>query len=376
MLAHPPGVLDKYFQDMRKSLAAKTHTAVYTQCHEQGLHEHIRGVIEQGVGALPIHPPKVLAGPVLALLQKMQFKSDSDKTETAGIAGFVRSIVQRNRLDVEVRRSATRGLMRFVHEHREFVQDVGSQALLQKLQKKPIGTEKNVPYTKPPTLTRAEYDQMFPEAPSDRGLFGDLLQSAVQSIGAGGSGANLVQSVVQQVQQDSGVQQKLDEYAQDVKTKVCADTERTVYEMSHAQRVQDVLRRLVERAVEKLPIEAPAALSGPVASFLQQFQPAEGSRDVSSGPKGFFQTQIRALKLDTEVKHAALRALEHYVAEHKDFILGVGVESVYQKLRDEPRINTAAAVPYVKPPPLSEAQFDAEHPEAPQAAAAIQAPKN
>jgi hypothetical protein len=159
-----------------------------------------------------------------------------------------------------------------------------------------------------------------------------------------------------------------------LQVKVCADTERTIYEQSHAQKVHEVLRQLVEHAVEHMPLQMPAFLSGPLGSVLQHFQPAAGSRDVTPGPRGFFMHQIHTLGMDQEVKHSALRALEHYVAEHKDFLLHVGVESVIQKLRDVPKIDTAAVVPYVKPAPLSLEQFNQEHPDfAPPAGAAAAA---
>ncbi len=155
-----------------------------------------------------------------------------------------------------------------------------------------------------------------------------------------------------------------------LQVKICADTERTIYEQSHAQKVHEVLRLLVEHAVEHMPLQMPAFLSGPIGAFLQHFQPAPGSRDVTPGPRGFFLSQIHSLGMDREVKHSALRALEHYVVEHKDFVLRVGVESVIQKLKDEPKISTAAAVPYQKPAPLTVEQFDREHPDVAAAAPA------
>jgi hypothetical protein len=144
---------------------------------------------------------------------------------------------------------------------------------------------------------------------------------------------------------------------------VCTDTERTIYEQSHAQKVHEVLRLLVEHAVEHLPLQTPAFLSGPIGAFLQHFQPAPGSRDLTPGPKGFFLNQIHTLGMDREVKHSALRALEHYVVEHKGFVLRVGVESVIQKLKDEPKISTTAAVPYQKPEPLTVEQFNQQNPD-------------
>ena len=368
LLAHPPAALDHYFEQIRHSLAAKTHTAVYEECHKQSLHEPVRSVIEVAVGALPINPPRVLAGPVVALLHKMEFKRADGKSEV-GVLGFIQDVVQRNQLDREVRRSATRGLLRFAHEHTDFVQAVGVEALLQKLQRSdqghpgaaPISTVQSVPYVRPPPLSAVDFDKQFPEPPGDRGLLGDLIHGAVNAIGA--NTPTLAQAVVAQVQNDPAVRQKLDEYAQEIKVKVCSDTERTIYEQSHAQRVHELLRLLVEQAVEHMPLQTPAFLSGPIGAFLQHYQPAAGSRDTTPGPKGFFLTQIHSLGMDREVKHSALRALEHYIVEHKDFLLHVGVESVIQKLKDEPKISTAAAVPYQKPPPLTVEQFNQQNPD-------------
>jgi hypothetical protein len=219
LLAHPPAALDHYFVEMRQTLSAKTHTAVYDECHKQNLHEPVRSVMESAISSLPINPPRVLAGPVVALLEKMEFKTDAGKSET-GLLGFINDIVQRNQLDREVRRSATRGLLRFAHEHTEFVQAVGVEALAQKLQRGepgPLSTAQSVPYVRPPPLSQAAFDQLFPEPPGDRGLFGDLIQGAVHSLGSGAP--TLAQAVVAQVQNDPAVRQKLDAYAQEIKVR-------------------------------------------------------------------------------------------------------------------------------------------------------------
>jgi hypothetical protein len=51
----------------------------------------------------------------------------------SGIVGFVNNVIERNHLDVEVRRSAIRGLKRFIEEHKDFIKAVGSEALIQVL---------------------------------------------------------------------------------------------------------------------------------------------------------------------------------------------------------------------------------------------------
>ncbi len=122
------------------------------------------------------------------------------------------------------------------------------------------------------------------------------------------------------MQNDQSVQAKLDEYAQHIRVTLCKDTERVCYEQSHSQAFHAVLRKIVEQAIEKLPVQPPAALSGPIATYLQQYvHPNAGSRDAgaSSGPQGFFTAQIEHLALEQEVQHAALRALEHFLQEHK-----------------------------------------------------------
>ena len=366
-----PGKLDKYFESLRATISTKTHDAVYNELHRSAVAPGpLREVLEAAVAALPIHPPKALAGPALALLQKMEFGKEGGHGET-GIAGFVRDVIRRNELDTEVRRAATRGVLRFAQEHREFVQRVGVEALTQKLMQQPVATEKNVPYAKPPVMSQEEFDRAFPE-PKERGLFGDLIQGAVSSIANNSNnnnvGGGLIQAVVSHVQNDPTIQKKIDEYAQEIKVKVVTETKRTVYEQSHAHAVQVVLRKVIEHAVEQLNISSPVAKIGSFLANLGQSGSNRGLTDLTSTPQGqksFFEQQVSRYGLDTSVKQAALRALEHFLIEHKEFLLKVGVESLNQKLvKDEGgKIDTTQAVPYVKPTPLSTEEFNQISPE-------------
>jgi hypothetical protein len=77
------------------------------------------------------------------------------------VSGFINDVIKRNHLDVEIRRSALRGLKRFLEEHKDFIKNVGSEALLQKLQQQPISTEKSVPYSVPPVIPLDVFDKVI-----------------------------------------------------------------------------------------------------------------------------------------------------------------------------------------------------------------------
>ena len=103
------GALDGLIGKAREIVSSKTHTAVYNECHGLGVAEVLRTLLERAIDALPIqHPHSVLAGPVLALLHKLE--STQDGKSVTGAAAFVRDLVQRNGLDAEVQRSASLGI--------------------------------------------------------------------------------------------------------------------------------------------------------------------------------------------------------------------------------------------------------------------------
>jgi hypothetical protein len=75
MLEHAaPGKLDHYFADLKQTVGTKTHALVYDACHERNIHEPIRSIIEGAIEHLPVRTPKVLAGPLVALLNRLEFK--------------------------------------------------------------------------------------------------------------------------------------------------------------------------------------------------------------------------------------------------------------------------------------------------------------
>ena len=360
-----PGKLERFLSDLKVNLAKKTNVLVYNSCHERGINEPLRAIMEAAIENVPLRTPKALSAPVVALLNKLEFEVDAErKTKEVGIAGFINDVIKRNHLDSEIRRSALRGFKRFLEEHKDFIKNVGSEALLQKLQNQPISTEKSVVYSVPSPLPLDVFDKEFPddeEASGNRGLFGSLLEGAINSIGS--AKPTLVQSVMSAVQNDPSVQAKLDEYAQEIKGKVCESTQRTVYEQAHSQKFHLLLRKLIETAIEKLELNSPVQISNKVSGFLSAFAAKDesGKRDLN-GSKGFFMLQIEKLGLDTEAKYASMRAFERYMVEHKQFFTKIGVLAVKQKLQDQ-KISTTASIPYEKPPVLTVEQFDLEHPD-------------
>jgi hypothetical protein len=74
-----PGKLERYLADLKVNLAKKTNVLVYNSCHEKAIHEPIRSIVEAAIQAIPLRTPKVLTGPVVALLNKLEFEVVSDR---------------------------------------------------------------------------------------------------------------------------------------------------------------------------------------------------------------------------------------------------------------------------------------------------------
>lgn len=75
-------------------------------------------------------------------------------------------------------------------------------------------------------------------------------------------------------------------------------------------------------------------------------------------------SQIDKHHIDREMRTSAMRAVDRYLEEHKQFLMQVAVEALLQKLRDKQVTSTEATVPYVKPAPIALADYNAQHPEA------------
>jgi hypothetical protein len=60
------------------------------------------------------------------------------------------------------------------------------------------------------------------------------------------------------------VQQKLDDFAAEIRDRVCNNTQRTVYEQAHSQLFHKMIRKMIELAIDKLHMPSPLALSGEV----------------------------------------------------------------------------------------------------------------
>lgn len=80
-----------------------------------------------------------------------------------------------------------------------------------------------------------------------------------------------------------------------------------------------MLRAIIEKAVEAVPIHPPTVLGGPVAAVLEKFQEkhsgAAGGADSGRGIAGFVHNEIDRQHLDAEIRKSALRAMERYMME-------------------------------------------------------------
>ena len=99
------------------------------------------------------------------------------------------------------------------------------------------------------------------------------------------------------------------------------ETERSVYDHAHSSNLAEALRKIVEEAIEHVPINPPGALGGAAAQLVQKFaapvlaHAGDKKDDNPGGVAGFVQHQIKRQNIDGDLKKAALRAIERYMQE-------------------------------------------------------------
>lgn len=84
---------------------------------------------------------------------------------------------------------------------------------------------------------------------------------------------------------------------------------------------------------------------------------------MNSRVGGWVHSQIDKHHIDRELRESALRAVDRYLEEHKQFLMAVAVEALLQKLRDKGVSSTATVVPYTKPAPIPLDEYNRTHPE-------------
>ena len=356
MVKDPHGALDDFLADLKLKLATETEKGVYVQCHQIGMAETLRSLIETGIEHAPIDPPKVLGNAAVVLLQKYGKKNSNER----GLKVFFHEIIDRNEIDKSVYRSAMEAVERYMLEHRDFLADVSMESLEQKLRGSVTGTLKEVPYVKPPiVLSETRYHDLVPLNSGERGLFTSVVQGITSSFG---SDVSISDSVANALMNDEALQAKIDKYAVEIRDKISNHTSELVYEQSHERQLADkTLRTVIERGIDKAPIHPPAAVAGFLADALDSINDDDRAESNDSSAKttlakkpNFFRTKLENLHLDRELKTACTNGIMRFIMEHKAFLRAIGIEAVILKLSEEPVMTKAL---YVKPPMLTVAEF-------------------
>ena len=123
----------------------------------------------------------------------------------------------------------------------------------------------------------------------------------------------------------------IDNLVGSLKTQVLGSLESHVYQQAVSQNLVDnVLRQLVEGAVEKLQVELPAAASvgGALLGMLGSLAPAVKSLGLDQQIIGL----VRQAGVDTAMRDTILRGITRYLEENGGRLMEVAVQAAVGKL--------------------------------------------